>query len=92
MRHLISCVDIGLQIILATSVPKTFGIKYGCIVFSIIQISRIIVGLIVVLTPENRLSQFLLSLLSSLVAAFICIFFRETLDVANLYKRKLIIF
>lgn len=49
-------------------------------------------GILVVLTPESSLGIVILSVVTSVIAGLISLFFEEGLDVENLIKRKMILY
>lgn len=77
-----------------TSVPKTFGIKYGTLVLSLVLMSRVVCGLVAISIGHHvgPTGIVIIGLITTLIAQVIVHFFSEKLDIENLMKRKLVVF
>lgn len=72
--------------------PKTFGIRFGCVVLCLVLTGRIMVLLVILAIPSDPWVIFGVGLASSLAAILICVFFKEKLDVRSLIRHRVIVF
>lgn len=92
MFYISTFINTAIDTMTIAAVPKTFGIKYGCLILGIIQTSDMISQILVLLVSRNNnVVMFVIGFLSSIVALVICFFFQETLDVQNLQKKRMVI-
>lgn len=84
--------DFGQKLLTMTSVPKTFGIKYGTLVLSLVLMNRVVCCLFVIGLKMEATGIVILSLVMTIVALIIAHFFSEKLDIDNLRRRNLVVF
>jgi hypothetical protein len=74
-------------------VPKTFGIKYGCIVMAFTMLARVFSQLTVIAMPKNHhWLQFTVCIIVSIGAIVLAWNFDEKLDIIPLLKKKKVVF
>lgn len=73
--------------------PRTFGIKYGAVVLSIVLSGRVLTYFFVhhIFSP-NAVLSLVTGLISNLIALITTFYFNESLDIAGLVERGMIVF
>lgn len=91
--RLSAAVQTGLFVIYLSSVPRTFGIKFGCVALSFVLLSRVSITIIANIAQDISLNQGMIaSLVLSSFALIIGMFFRPTLDIERLIQKQLVTF
>lgn len=84
--------DSGQMVMTIASVPKTFGIKYGCVVLVFVLTSRVFVMLSILVFPHSAFSIYIAGIVAAIIAFGIAHFFQEKLDIKNMVERKMVVF
>ena len=80
-------------VVQVSSIPRTFGIKYGAVVLAIVLSGRILTYILVhYLIPDEPGLFLITGLASNIIAMITTFFFVESLDIVGLVDRGLIVF